>query len=102
MKRADGARCSVDMRQARLFERALQSAKQSPVPPKRSIGATRFVWHAVLLLVAVACFAAYGHFKLEGRSTAAMVSLIMAAVCGFAPLRDLLRVIFRIEGTALH
>ena len=41
-------------------------------------------------------------FKLEGRSTAAMVSLVSAAVFGFVPLRDVLRIVFRIEGKALH
>jgi hypothetical protein len=31
-----------------------------------------------------------------------MSALIVGAVCGFAPLRDVLRLVFRIEGTALH
>ena len=72
-------------------------------PPVRAkhIG-LRLLLHAGALAIAVACFAAYGHLKLEGRSTAAMVSLVSAAVFGFVPLRDVLRIVFRIEGKALH
>jgi hypothetical protein len=72
--------------------------------PRRSVGAVagRFLLHCVLLLVAIACFAAYQHLKVEGRSTAALASLAAAAVFGFAPLRDLLRIVFRLEGKALH
>jgi hypothetical protein len=58
--------------------------------------------HLGALVIAVACFAAYGHFKLEGRSSASMVSLASAAVFGFIPLRDVLQIFFRIEGKALH
>lgn len=58
--------------------------------------------HGVSLLFALGCFAAYEHFKLDGRSTAATVSLVMAAVFGFVPLRDVLRMVLRIEGKALH
>jgi len=62
----------------------------------------KILMHIGALVIAVACFAAYGHLKLEGRSTAAMVSLVSAAVFGFIPLRDVLRVFFRVEGKALH
>jgi hypothetical protein len=62
----------------------------------------RLLLHGGALLIALACFAAYGHFKLEGQSTAAIVSLVSAAVFGFVPLRDVLRIVFRIEGKALH
>ena len=72
-------------------------------PPLRAkhIG-LKLLLHVGALLVAVGCFAAYGHFKLEGRATASMVSLASAAVFGFIPLRDVLRIFFRIEGKALH
>lgn len=72
--------------------------------PRRSLGAVagRFLLHCVFLLIAVGCFAAYQHLKVEGRSTAALASLAAAAVFGFAPLRDLLRIGFRLEGKALH
>jgi hypothetical protein len=62
----------------------------------------KILMHIGALVIAVACFAAYGHLKLEGRSAAAMVSLASAAVFGFIPLRDVLRVFFRVEGKALH
>ncbi len=62
----------------------------------------KILMHIGALVIAVACFAAYGHLKLEERSTAAMASLVSAAVFGFIPLRDVLRVLFRVEGKALH
>lgn len=62
----------------------------------------KLLLHGVFLLIAVGCFAAYGHFKLEGRSTASLVSLALAAVFGFAPIRDVLRGVFKVEGKALH
>lgn len=72
-------------------------------PPLRAkhIG-LKLLLHVGALAIAVACFAAYGHFKLEGRATASMVSLASAAAFGFIPLRDVLRIFFRIEGKALH
>ncbi len=85
---------------AARLEQLSAFAGRTPIGGKR-IGLKLLV-HGGALLVAVACFAAYGHFKLDGRSTAAMVSLVSAAVFGFAPLRDVLRIVFRIEGKALH
>lgn len=92
----------MDLRQAQLIEQAASSVERRRQPGKRAATGVRLIWHAILLVVAVACFAAYGHLKVEGRSTAAMTALIVGAVCGFAPLRDVLRLVFRIEGTALH
>jgi len=93
----------VDLRQARLIEQAVSSAERREPRARRGRGtALRFVMHGILLLISVACFAAYGHLKVEGRPTAAMTALVIGAVCGFAPLRDVLRLVFRIEGTALH
>ncbi|MEO7103171.1 MAG: hypothetical protein ABI311_07245 [Gemmatimonadaceae bacterium] len=54
------------------------------------------------LLVAVACLAAYEHFSADGQSTAAIVSVVAAAGFGFAPLRELIRIVFGIEGKMLH
>jgi hypothetical protein len=92
----------VDPRQVQLIEQAASAAERRREPGRRAATGVRLVWHAVLLAIAVACFAAYGHLKVEGRSTAAMTALVAGAVCGFAPLRDVLRLAFRIEGTALH
>jgi hypothetical protein len=92
----------VDLRHAQLIEQTVRSAERRREPRKRLGMGMRLVWHGVLLLIALACFAAYGHLKVEGRSTAAMTALVVGAVCGFAPLRDVLRIVFRIEGTALH
>lgn len=75
-----------------------------PAVPRSSLGvaAARILLHAVFLLVAVGCFAAYQHFKVEGHSSAALASLVATAGFGFAPLRDVIRLVFRIEGPALH
>lgn len=91
----------MNLQLARLIEQAVSSAERRE-PRKIAQTGIRLAWHAVLLVIAVGCFAAYGHLKVEGRSTAAMTALIVGAVCGFAPLRDVLRLVFRIEGTALH
>lgn len=85
---------------AARLEQLSALARRTPIRAKR-IGLKVLV-HGVALLIALACFAAYGHFKLEGQGTAAMVSLASAAIFGFAPLRDVLRIVFRIEGKALH
>jgi len=87
--------------QERLW-RALESREGQTQTRRRRISGPRLLWHFILLLIALACFSAYGHFKLEGRSTAAIMSLVAAAIFGFAPIRDILRVVFRVEGTALH
>ena len=79
-------------------------ASQGPAAPRASLGslAARVVLHAGFLLIAVGCLAAYEHFKVRGQSDAALASLVAAAGFGFAPVRDLVRVVFRIEGKALH
>lgn len=80
----------------------MSSAERGQEQRKRGISGLRLVWHLVLLAIALTCFAAYGHLKVEGRTTAAMTALVIGAVCGFAPLRDVLRLVFKLEGTALH
>jgi hypothetical protein len=64
--------------------------------------AARALRHLLFLLIAVACLAAYLHLKAEEHPDLALASLVAAALFGFMPLRDLIRVVFRIEGTALH
>jgi hypothetical protein len=72
--------------------------------PRSSPGSAvaRILLHIVFLLIALGCLAAYEHFKAVGRSDAALASLVGAGVFGFMPVRDLIRIVFRIEGTALH
>jgi hypothetical protein len=70
-------------------------------PASRSL-LGRFLLHFVFLLIALGCLAAYEHFKVTGQSGLSIGCLVAAALFGFAPVRDLIRVIFRIEGTALH
>ena len=70
-------------------------------PSVRSIAA-RVLLHGTLLLVSVGCLALYEHFRVEGASTASVACLVAGAVLGFAPVRDLVRIVFRVEGKALH
>lgn len=72
--------------------------------PRSSLGSVlgRILLHGVFLLIAVGCFAAYLHFKVGGRPDAALASLVAAAGFGFAPVRDVVRLVFRVEGKALH
>jgi hypothetical protein len=84
-------------------------ASPSPVAPRAelpraSMGAVavRFLLHGLFLLIAVGCFLAYMHFKVGGQSAASLVSLVVAAGFAFAPVRDLVRVVFAVEGKTLH
>lgn len=81
-----------------------QPAPLGPAAPGSSLGsvAARILLHGVFLLIAVGCFAAYQHFKVEGQRSVALASLVAAAGFGFAPLRDVIHLVFRIEGKALH
>jgi hypothetical protein len=78
--------------------------EQAPAARRRSWPsvALRLLLHAALLVVAVGCLAAYEHFGVEGHSRLALASVVAAAVLGFAPVRDLIRVGFRVEGRMLH
>jgi hypothetical protein len=91
---------ALAMRDPARLQKLSALADRSPIRAKH-VG-LKMLLHVGALAIAVACFAAYGHLKLEGRSTTATVSLVSAAVFGFIPLRDVLRIFFRIEGKALH
>jgi len=58
--------------------------------------------HGVFLVIAIGCFAGYAHFKVAGQHTASLVCLVAAALFGFAPVRDVVRMVFAVEGKALH
>jgi hypothetical protein len=62
----------------------------------------RILLHCLLLLLAAAAFVAYQHFKLNGQSAPALVSLIVAGVFALTPVRALIGELFSIEGKALH
>lgn len=75
----------------------------SPVQASASRGLLRrILLHCVLLVLAAVAFVAYQHFKLAGQSSAALVSLVAAAILALAPLRALIGELFAIEGKALH
>lgn len=77
---------------------------ETPAPRRGSWApvATRVLLHLGFLLVAVGCLAAYEHFRAEGRSSISLACLVAAAVFGFAPVRDVVRIVFGVERKALH
>ena len=72
---------------------------QKPAPPRVF---HRIILHSLLLLIAAAAFVAYQHFKLNGQSTQALLSLVAAGLLALAPLRALIGELFAIEGKLLH
>ena len=80
------------------------TASFSSPATRSSLGsaAARALLHLLFLVIALACLAGYLHLKAEGHPDAALASLVAAALFGFMPLRDLIRIFFRVEGTALH
>jgi hypothetical protein len=72
---------------------------QKPAPPRVF---HRIILHSLVLLIAAAAFVAYQHFKLNGQSTQALLSLVAAGLLALAPLRALIGELFAIEGKLLH
>ena len=62
----------------------------------------RVVFHVVLLLMAVALFAAYEHYKLHGESQLSLGCLGGAALLALAPVRALLGEFWSLERHVLH
>ena len=78
-------------------------AEPAPVQlPARRRPFRRVLLHGLSLLLAAGAFVAYQHFKLNGQSTPALVSLVAAGVLAFAPARALIGELFAIEGKVLH
>lgn len=94
------SRATLSSTYAALAERGAQAAVQ-PARRSRSILA-RLVLHAFNLLIAAGAFATYQHFHLQGQSTPALVSLLVAGIFAFAPVRTLLRELLALESKALH
>jgi hypothetical protein len=72
-----------------------------PKPATRSVF-RRVLLHCLSLLIAAAAFVAYQHFKLNGDSTKALVSVVAAGVFALAPLRALIGELFTLESKVLH
>lgn len=81
---------------------ALKPGDGTPVRSTASSLVGRILLHAGFLLIAVVAFAAFEHFRLHGKSTQSMASLITAAGFGFAPVRALVRELLAVEGRILH
>jgi hypothetical protein len=77
---------------------------QGPGVNRASAGSIfgRILLHLGFLVIAIGCLAGYEHFKSAGQSGPSLVCLVAAALFGFLPVRDVIRVLFRIEGKALH
>jgi hypothetical protein len=78
--------------------------EQAMTPPRRSAGALlgRFLLHTLFLLIAIGCLAGYEHFRVEGQTNVALGALVAAGLFGFAPVRDLLSLVFGLGGRTLH
>jgi hypothetical protein len=89
-----------------LYEAALAGQQHAQVPtqppPRKRSLLGRLILHAFNLLIAAGAFTAYQHFHLQGQSTPALVSLVIAGVFAFAPVRALLGELLSLEGKALH
>jgi hypothetical protein len=81
-----------------------QPASGSQVATRASVGsvAAKVLLHGTLLLVSIGCLALYEHFRVEGVPSASVACLVAGAILGFTPARDLVRIVFRVEGKALH
>jgi hypothetical protein len=78
-------------------------AEIAATPPAASRGlGGRILLNVGALVVAGGAFVAHQHFKLQGQSTAAWVSLAIAAVFALVPVRALLGGLFGIERRLLH
>ncbi len=74
------------------------SARQAPT---RSI-VRRVLIQCGFVLLAVIAYVAHQHFKLQGQSSPALVSLVAAGGFALAPVRVVLGELLAIEGMALH
>jgi hypothetical protein len=73
----------------------------TPQPVSRGLGG-RILLNALSFVVAAGAFVAHQHFKLQGQTTAAWVSLAAAAIFALIPVRTLLGALFGIERRVLH
>ena len=62
----------------------------------------RIILHACNIVIALAAFAAYQHFRLQGASGPALASILVAGGFAFAPIRALLHAVFALERGVLH
>ena len=72
--------------------------------PRRPLRALliRILLHLSFLAIAVVAYGAHEHFRLNGESKPALVSLLVAAGFGFAPLRLVVHELLAIEGKIAH
>ena len=84
----------------RVFPPLAEPATVQMPAPRRVL--RRILLHCLLLVLAAAAFVAHQHFKLNGRSTQALVCLIAAGLLACAPARAVVGELFAIEGKVLH
>lgn len=90
----------LDPAQLAALERL--SARQTSQPsPTRSV-LTRVLLYGGFLAGAAIAWVAHEHFKLQGQSTPALVSLLAAGGLALAPFRLLLGELLAVEGMVMH
>jgi hypothetical protein len=62
----------------------------------------RGLFHICSLAIAAGSFVAFEHFRAQEYPVASGLSLLATAIFGLTPLRDVTRILFAIEGSALH
>ncbi|MGE5177873.1 MAG: hypothetical protein ACM3PF_02135, partial [Bacteroidota bacterium] len=91
----------LEERAERIAERKGAGGEAAPRQAARSV-ALRVLLHTAFLGLSIGCLALYEHFRVEGASSASIACLVAGAVFGFLPVRDVIRIVFRVEGKALH
>lgn len=76
----------------------------APTAVRARVGrvALRVLLHVCSLLIAIACFAAWAHFRVAGNHTASAIALVAMGIFAIAPVRDVARIFFAVEGRTLH
>lgn len=79
---------------------SVESVTAQGPAPRRLV--RRMLLHGVSLVLAAGAFVAYQHFRLQGQSMPATVSLVAAGLFAFSPIRALIGEFFSLEGKVLH
>jgi hypothetical protein len=89
---------------ARAFmARAAAGKAGAAAPARRRSGFLHHVMVSVIcLVIAAAALGAHEHYRLTGRSTPALVSLLVAGAFALVPVRAILHVVFGVGGSVAH
>jgi hypothetical protein len=78
------------------------SPQAAVAPPRTHRVLAHLALNLLALLAAAGAFVAHQHFKLQGQSSASLVSLVLAAVLVLIPVRAVLGIFLGVERRLLH